>query len=87
MGVHIKWRAIRPHPVFLRILPVTPPKTVSPSRIADIQAFQHRISSGVDGLSKNQRCYNRQNYLMVILFFCLISLRTNRPSQNSNILK
>ncbi len=81
MGVRIKWRAIRPHPVFLRILPVTPPKTVSLFRIADIHDFHHRISSCVDGLSKNQTCHNRQNYLMVILFFCLISVerRVNAP--------
>jgi len=39
--VHLKWRTIRPYPVFLRAPPVSFPKTIALFGIADIHDFHH----------------------------------------------
>ena len=40
----------------------------------------HRILSYLNGLSKNQALHDRQNFLIIILFFCLLPVGLHRSN-------
>ena len=71
---HIKWRTIRLYPVLLRAPPVSFPKNIALFGIAAVHDFHPGIHFYFNGLSKDHVLHARQNYNIMILFFCLLSV-------------